>query len=135
KCARLGRNGAGYIESKLFNGSWFIQDIDLSDRNVLTPFDVGRAAGGLSDGFVETYWSNEHSELKYQMGEGCVTDQILGQWHAEVAGVGRFLADGKVDTALKSVHANNFRPSLEDHFNPCRNYAYEDEGGLLVATY
>ena len=33
------------------------------------------------------------------------------------------------------MHANNFLPSLENHFNPCRNYAYEDEGGLLVATY
>jgi hypothetical protein len=24
---------------------------------------------------------------------------------------------------------------MTDHFNPCRNYAYEDEGGLLIATY
>ena len=24
---------------------------------------------------------------------------------------------------------------MADHFNPCRNFAYEDEGGLLVATY
>ncbi|MDW6025796.1 GH116 family glycosyl-hydrolase [Mesorhizobium sp. BAC0120] len=135
KCGRLGRNGAKYIDEKLFNGRWFIQDIDLSDKSVLTPFDVGRAAGVLADGFMETYWSDEHSELKYQMGEGCITDQILGQWHAEVAGIGGFLDDGKVETALKSVHGNNFRRSLQDHFNPCRNYAFEDEGGLLVATY
>ena len=40
------------------------------------------------------------------MGEGCVTDQILGQWHAEVAGIGGFLDDGKVETALKAVPAN-----------------------------
>jgi uncharacterized protein (DUF608 family) len=135
KCGRLGRNGAKYIDEKLFNGRWFIQDIDLSDKSVLTPFDVGRAAGVLADGFMETYWSDEHSELKYQMGEGCITDQILGQWHAEVAGIGGFLDDGKVETALKAVHGNNFRRSLQDHFNPCRNYAFEDEGGLLVATY
>jgi non-lysosomal glucosylceramidase len=24
---------------------------------------------------------------------------------------------------------------MADHFNPCRNFAYEDEGGLLIATY
>ena len=24
---------------------------------------------------------------------------------------------------------------MADHFNPCRNYAFEDEGGLLIATY
>ena len=134
-CGELGRNGAKYIDDKLFNGRWFVQDIDLSDKSVLAPFDTGRKAGVLADGFMETYWSDEHSELKYQMGEGCITDQILGQWHAEVAGLGGFLDDGKVTAALKAVHANNFLPSLENHFNPCRNYAYEDEGGLLVATY
>lgn len=135
KCERLGRQGAGYIDQKLFNGRWFIQDIDLGDKSVLAPFDTGRKAGVLADGFMETYWSEEHGEIKYQMGEGCITDQILGQWHAEVAGIGGFLDDDKVRTALSSVYANNFRPSLEDHFNPCRNYAYEDEGALLIATY
>ena len=110
-CGKLGRNGAKYIDDKLFNGRWFVQDIDLSDRSVLAPFDTGRKAGVLADGFMETYWSDEHSELKYQMGEGCITDQILGQWHAEVAGLGGFLDDGKVATALKAVHANNFRPA------------------------
>ena len=57
-------------------------------------------------------------ELKYQMGEGCITDQILGQWHAEVAGLGGFLDDGKVETALKAVHANNFLPSLDEPLQP-----------------
>ena len=111
KCERLGRDGADYIDDKLFNGRWFIQKIDLSDKSVLEPFDTGRNAGVLADGFMETYWSDEYSEIKYQMGEGCITDQILGQWHAEVAGLGGFLDDGKVATALKSVHANNFRPT------------------------
>lgn len=135
KAARLGRAGAAFIDEQLFNGRWYVQKIDLSDKNVLTPFDVGRAAGVLADGFMETYWSEEFGELKYQMGQGCIGDQILGQWHAEVAGIGGFLDEGKVRTALKSLHANNFRPTLADHFNPCRNYAYEDEAGLLIATY
>ena len=135
KAARLGKAGADFISTELFNGRWFVQKIDLSDKSVLTPFDVGRTGGVLADGFMETYWSDEFSELKYQMGEGCISDQILGQWHAEVAGIGGFLDKHKVRTALRSVHANNFKPSLEAHFNPGRNYAYEDEGGLLIATY
>ncbi|MDB5529842.1 MAG: hypothetical protein JWR51_2945 [Devosia sp.] len=135
KTARLGKAGADYINEHLFNGRWFIQNIDLSDKSVLTPFDVGRTAGVLADGFMETYWSEEFSEAKYQMGEGCISDQILGQWHAEVAGIGGFLDADKVKTALTSVHANNFRPDLSNHFNPGRNYAFEDEGGLLIATY
>ena len=135
RCGELGRAGAAAIDSELFNGHWFVQRVDLSDRGVLTPFDTGRAAGVLADGMMETYWSDEFHELKYQMGEGCVSDQILGQWHAEVAGIGRFLDDGKVDAALRAVYRNNFRTSLADHFNPCRTYGYEDEGGLLIATY
>ena len=132
---RMGEAGARYIDEELFNGRWFIQKIDLSDKSVLEPFDTGRAAGVLADGFMETYWSDELGEIKYQMGEGCISDQILGQWHAEVAGLGLFLDEDKVGTALRSVYANNFRSSLADHFNPCRNYAFEDEGGLLIATY
>ena len=51
----------------------------------------------LADSFMEAYWSDEHSEIKYQFGEGCIADQILGQWHAEVAGLGPFLDEDKVD--------------------------------------
>ena len=127
--------GAAYIDKELFNGRWFIQKIDLGDKSVLAPFDTGRKAGVLADGFMETYWSDEFGELKYQMAEGCISDQILGQWHAEVAGLGGFLDEDHVRTALKAVHDNNFRADLSEHFNPCRNYAFEDEGGLLVATY
>ena len=97
------------INDELFNGRWFIQKIDLGDKAVLAPFDTGRKAGVLADGFMETYWSDEFGELKYQMGEGCISDQILGQWHAEVAGIGGFLDEDKVETALKAVHDNNFR--------------------------
>ncbi len=74
-------------------------------------------------------------ELKYQMGEGCITDQILGQWHAEVAGLGGFLDDGKVTAALKAVHANNFRPASRTTSTRAATTPIEDEGGLLVATY
>jgi uncharacterized protein (DUF608 family) len=135
KTARLGKAGADYIDTELYNGRWFIQNVDLSDKGVLTPFDVGRAAGVLADSFMDVYWSDEFGEIKYQMAGGCISDQVLGQWHAEVAGIGHFLDKGKLETALKAVYDNNFRPTLADHFNPCRNYAYEDEGGLLIGTY
>ena len=84
---------------------------------------------------MSAYWSDAHDEIKYPFATGCIADQILGQWHAEVAGLGLFLSPGKVRTALASVHAENFRPSLADQVNRCRNYAFEAEGGLLIATY
>ena len=135
KCARLGQAGAAFINDKLYNGRYFFQAIDLNDKAEIAQFDTGRSAGVLTDGFMQAYWSDEHNEIKYQFGEACITDQILGQWHAEVAGLGGFLDKAKVQSALAAVYEENFRPVLENHFNPGRNYAYEDEGGLLVATY
>jgi len=135
KCARMGRAGADYIDSKLYNGRYFFQAIDLDDKSVLEPFDTGRNAGVLADSFMDAYWSAEHGEIKYQFAEGCIADQILGQWHAEVAGLGLFLDEGRVSSALSAVFDENYRKSMADHFNPCRNFAFEDEGGLLIATY
>jgi len=84
---------------------------------------------------MEAYWSEDYHEIKYQIGDGCLTDQILGQWHADLAGLGDLLDRDKVKTALKSIFEENFRPSLRDHFNPCRVYAYENEAGLLICTW
>ena len=90
----------------------------------------------LADSFMEAYWSDEYGEIKYQIGEGCIADQILGQWHADVAGLGDLpRSPAKVASALQGRSTTRTSaPIARDHFNPCRNYAYEDEGGLLVAT-
>jgi uncharacterized protein (DUF608 family) len=135
KCEAMAEAGARFIETRLFNGVYFQQDIDLSDPSILAPFDNGRRAGILADSVMATYWSAEHGEIKYQFGEACIADQILGQWHAEIAGLGMFLPAEKVRSALGAVYRQNFRGSLKDDVNPCRNFAYEDEGALLIASY
>ncbi len=134
-CRDLATKGRAYVDRELFNGRYYAQKIDLSDRSVLTPFDQGRKAGVLSDSFMDAYWSDECGEIKYQLGEGCLTDQILGQWHADICELGDLLAPENVRTALSSVYNENFRPRLADHFNPCRVYAYENDAGLLVCTW
>ena len=135
ECGELAAKGGAWVDENLFNGRYYTQKLALSDRSVLEPFDQGRKAGVLRDSFMEAYWSDEYRQIKYQIGEGCLTDQILGQWHADIAGLGDLLDKEKVSKALKSVFASNFRSSLRDHFNPCRVYAYEDEAGLLVCTW
>ena len=135
ECRDMAAKGGGYVDRELFNGRYYTQKLDLADHSVLIPFDQNRKAGVLRDSFMEAYWSDEYGEIKYQMGEGCLTDQILGQWHADIAGLGDLLAPENVRTALKSVFDENYRPSLRDHFNPCRVYAYEDEAGLLLCSW
>jgi non-lysosomal glucosylceramidase len=135
ECREMAAKGGAYVDRELFNGRYYAQKLDLSDRSVLSAFDQNRKAGVLSDPFMEAYWSDEYAEIKYQIGDGCLTDQILGQWHADFAGLGDLLDPEQVRTALKSVFEENYRPSLRDHFNPCRVYAYEDEAGLLLCTW
>jgi hypothetical protein len=135
ECDRLSRKGRDFIRSGLFNGRYFIQQASVRDRSVLAPFDNGRAAGVLRETVDDAYWSAEHGELKYQVGDGCLTDQILGQWFADVVGLGSLLDDDQVASALKAVFDNNFRSSLGEHINPARVYGFEDEGGLLLCTW
>ena len=135
QCGELASKGGAYVDRELFNGRYYVQKLDLSDRSVLTRFDQNRKAGVLRESFMEAYWSDEYGEIKYQIGEGCLTDQILGQWHAEIAGLGDLLEPANVLTALKTVFEKNYVADLRDHFNPCRVYAYENEAGLLNCTW
>jgi non-lysosomal glucosylceramidase len=135
ECRELAGKGGAYVDRELFNGRYYLQKLDLSDRSVLARFDQNRKAGVLRESFMEAYWSDEYGEIKYQIGEGCLTDQLLGQWHADIAGLGDLLAPAKILTALKTVFEQNHLANLQDHFNPCRVYAYENEGGLLNCTW
>jgi uncharacterized protein (DUF608 family) len=135
ECQSLAKKGGEYVDRVLFNGRYYAQKLALDDRSALEPFDQGRKAGVLRDSFMEAYWSDEYRQIKYQIGDGCLTDQILGQWHADLAGLGDLMSPDKVVKALNSIFQENFQSSLRDHFNPCRVYAYEDEGGLLVCSW
>jgi non-lysosomal glucosylceramidase len=135
ECRDIAVKGGDYVDRELFNGRYYAQKLDLSDRSVLTPFAGSRRAGVLADPFMETYWSEEYGQVKYQIGEGCLTDQMLGQWHADIVGLGDLLAPENVRAALASIFRENYRSSLRDHFNPCRVYAYEDDAGLLNCSW
>jgi uncharacterized protein (DUF608 family) len=100
ECRDMAAKGGAYVDRELFNGRYYGQKLNLSDRSVLTPFDQRRKAGVLSEPFMEAYWSDEYGQIKYQIGDGCLTDQVLGQWHADVAGLGDLLDPENVRTAL-----------------------------------
>jgi len=73
---------------------------------------------------------------KYQYGEGCLADGVLGSWMALVCGVGQILDPGKVASHLGAVHKHNLKKDLSEHANPQRpSYACGAEGGLLLCTW
>jgi uncharacterized protein (DUF608 family) len=132
----IGEQGRAWVSTNLFNGEYFVQRLDLGDRSVLRPYAHSELqAGVLGDGVEALYWSAEHGELKYQLGEGSIIDQVLGQWHASLYGLGDVLDPEQVALALRAIYRYNFKPRLGEVPNPCRVFGLYDESGTIVAAW
>jgi uncharacterized protein (DUF608 family) len=99
------QRSAARLDELLWNGEYYIQLLDDVD---------------------------EHPQ---QHGTGCLSDQLLGQLNAHVAGLGYVLPEEHVRQAVGAIHRHNFRARLRDQRNFLRTYALEDEGGLLLCTW
>lgn len=77
----------------------------------------------------------ELNKYKYQYGEGCLSDQLLGQELAHVCGLGYILPKEHVRQAVRSIYKYNFKESLREHESVQRAYAYQDEAGLVLCSW
>ena len=125
--------GKKWADKHLFNGEYYHQLIDISDKSLLEDFE--ESALSEEDSAVKAYWDEEHEEIMYQIGEGCEIDQVLAQWHANLYGLGEIFDPDQTRTALKSLFEINFKKSMRNFYNPCRNYCLNDEGGLVIAEW
>ena len=128
--------GRDWTKTNLFNGSWFIQQVDLDDRSQLGTFETSEHASNYVRGSIyDLYWSADHGELKYQVGEGCEIDQVLAQWHGRLYGLEDVFDKDQFTSAVKSIYEHNFRKRLGDEPNPCRVFGLEDEAGTLMCAW
>ena len=130
---KIFEQGKQTLNSQLFNGEYFIQDIDLKDRKILDVYADGGKSMHNQD-IYSAYWNPEQEEIMYQIGEGCGIDQVLAQWHSNLIGLGEIFEEDKVKSALRAVYKYNFI-CARDHFNPCRLYCIDDEKGLLICSW
>jgi non-lysosomal glucosylceramidase len=79
--------------------------------------------------------SIDEGKIKYQYGDGCLSDQLLGQWFADVIGLGHLLPADHVRDALLSIYRYNFKHNFYEHPNTQRIYALNDEKGLLLCSW
>ena len=119
----LFEKGYTYTKENLFNGKYFIQKVDLSRKEYTERFDC------------PNYWNEEQNQLKYQIADGSIIDQMLGQWHANLLGLGNIFDKEQRKTALSSMMANNFKPNLREFANMWRVFALNDEGGTVICDY
>lgn len=120
---KLFESGYSWAKENLFNGKYFFHKIDVGDKSYTEHFDC------------PDYWNEEANQLKYQIGEGCEIDQLLGQWHANICGLGDIFDKTQRQTALKSMMRNNFKPSMRKLANVWRVFALNDEGGAIMCDY
>ena len=93
------------VDDKLFNGEYYIQELEDVDA------------------------------YRYQYGKGCLTDQLLGEFMAQAAGLGYVLPKEHVKKTLESIYKYNFKDCMERVPNVQRTYALNDEAGLVLCSW
>jgi hypothetical protein len=135
KYQQLLEDGRRFMEKDLYNGEYFIQKITTAGLSAPDPVELAKKSLGID-------YSPEALEIlkaegpKYQYGDGCLSDGVLGCWIAQMCGLGEIMDAAKVKSHLRSVYKYNLKLDLSDHVNPQRpTYACGAEGGLLLCTW
>ena len=120
---KLFEQGSQWVDANLFNGSYYIQQIVGYPQNEIAPnlqSDMGAA---------------DPLHPEYQFGQGCLIDQLVGQYLAEVAGLGPLVSTAHIRETLKSLYRYNYKRSLVDHSNVERTFALNDEAAMVICDY
>ena len=119
----LYKSGRAWTNENLFNGKYFFHKIDLKDKGLIDRF-----------GAYE-YWNEEAGEIKNQVADGCIIDQLLADWHAILIGADSVFDSDKKKIALKNLYKNNYKSSMRKFTNVWRIFALNDESGTVICSY
>lgn len=122
KCRALFENGSTWMDNHLFNGEYYEHDI--------RPMKKDDIAEGLIAGR-----KLPPAKADFQLGKGCLVDQLVGQYMAHICGLGYLHKKRNVAKTLKSIIKYNRRKGMAGHFNCMRSYVLGDETALLMAAY
>ncbi len=123
-CLAMYGNGRKWIDENLFNGEYYIHKIQLP-----------QSVDDINPGLIIGMGAKDSFNPEYQLGEGCLVDQLVGQYVAHITGLGYLVEPDNVKTTLNSIMKYNYKENLRDHFNSFRTFALGDEAALLMASY
>ena len=123
-CRTLFFAGSEWTDANLFNGEYYKQIIEL-------PEDESMIAAGLSVGMG----AGDLKDPMFQLGNGCLVDQLVGQYMAHVCGLGYLVKSDNSRKTLQSILKYNYRENMSGHFNNMRSYALGNEAALLMASF
>jgi uncharacterized protein (DUF608 family) len=123
-CKNLFERGSKWIDANLFNGEYY-------EQKIRAPQDESQIAPSLRVGMG----AKDPTHPDYQIGTGCLVDQLVGQYMAHLCGLGYLVDKSHVRTTLASILKYNHRDNLWEHFNCLRSFGLGDESVLLMADY
>jgi uncharacterized protein (DUF608 family) len=122
ECRRLFESGSRWFDANLFNGEYYIQKVRGMAKD-----QIAKGTGGGS--------TADTTKPDFQLGEGCLVDQLVGQYLATVAGLGSLLKPENIRKTARAIWKYNFKPDLFHHEAVQRVYALNDEAGLVICDY
>jgi non-lysosomal glucosylceramidase len=120
---KLFESGSKWIDANLFNGHYYVQKVRSIPKDQIAPATVGDMG------------SDRPDKPDFQVGDGCLLDQLMGQYLAEVAGLGPLVDPGHVRKALQSIYEYNYKRQLYNHECVQRVFALNDEAALVICDY
>ena len=124
KCRSLYENGFAWMDENLFNGEYYVQQIvpPMSEDNI-------------AEGLIRVKRRLIVDDPQYQLGEGVLTDQLIGQVMAHILDLGYLANKENIQKTNNAIIKYNHRESLLKHPNFMRSYAHGDESALVMAAY
>ncbi|HWF67149.1 MAG TPA: GH116 family glycosyl-hydrolase [Acidobacteriaceae bacterium] len=120
---KLFENGRQWIDTNLFNSEFYVQQIKGFPLDHIYP-SLRIGATGMNP---------ENPE--YQLGAGCLVDQLMGQYLASVMNLGDLVSREHVRETLQSIYAYNYKRTLADHNSVQRTFALNDEAAMVICDY
>ena len=120
---RLFENGSQWVDHHLFNGEYYVQQVR------------GVPAAKIAPALRSSMGSEDTENPQYQVGGGCLVDQLVGQYMAEVAGLGPLVSTANIRKTLQSIYRYNYKRSMAEHDNVERTFALNDEAALVMCDY
>ena len=119
----LAEQGSQWIDANLFNGEYYIQQIR------------GIPSDRIASDLVEDMAATNTLKPEFQIGSGCMADQLVGQYMATLAGLGPLLNEDHIRKTLESIYRYNYKQNLNRHASVERVYALNDEAALVICDY
>lgn len=118
KCHSLFVKGSTWMDKNLFNGEYY--EHKITSPETFEFLDMDNAETKVPD---------------FQLGRGCLVDQLVGQYMAHICGLG-YLADKEhIRQTLQSIMKYNWLDDFGRHFNNMRTFVYAGESGLVMGSW